>query len=1098
MHLVRFATLYLYFSFISFTAIFAQKDKQIPYINGADLVAKGIKAHDEGNYKQAISYYGQVPEGDTSYLHALYESSLSNLADSNYSTAIEIAQKAIALHSADRRLLLFNIAAALDYQKKTDEATKMYDSLSRLYPHDYKPYFEQAVLKYRAKDYKVAEKLLEKSLLFNPQHFRSHYLLGSLYMIQGRQTEAMLALSASLLCTNDVEQARGPIAVLSEIATQSEEVAGYYNERTTENRDPAFDEIDEIIHAKLALNKGYQLQSDLDDNIFRQLQVVMEKITYDPNDPKFAMQFYVPLYMQVYKDGQFEQFALLLFSGYGIKVVDKAVDSRKGKTKMDEIKNVVFPYLTNIEATRVLDYQERKKAPEKYHFYSEDNTMAIGAFSNKTEHTFVAGPVQFYQDQVLVAEGNYNANSKKEGTWKYYHPTGDLRLTEQYKDGEVTGESTSWYASGIMEEQVKYDNEGEETEVKEYSEGGVLESLAVRKAKDEYEFTFYHPSGTVRKKTTVVNDKLKDGKVIVYYENGMKEIELNYKNEKYDGDYISYFENGQIDEKETYADGKLNGTYLSYYDNGKIAVESNYIDGFEHGAYTEYRYDGSLSFRKNYNKGKADGEAIYYNNAGKPYGTVIYKNDRIISTKFTKPDGSIAGSSSDNTFVNVYNQYGVLTRKVPLDSKNKVNGKANYFFAWGGLKEETNFKNDRKDGASVLYFQNGNIKVTRQYKGDTADGYYRYYTDYGTLQIEGWMKNDENQGVWHNYFSNGNISRDFYLLDDALNGPEKIYNDNGKLHYVNYFNKDFMTGLTQYDTSGKIIQEISFDKGAGKYKILHLNGTPGLECDVKYGKLNGAYTIHGGNKVLEEKGTYRNGEADGTFETYGPNGKLRMTGTYKNGEKDKTWTVYAYDGKLESIQQYDNGNQEGVDSNFNGGFLRSVIHYHNNDMHGTYSIYGDGGKLAAVLYYDYGTLTGYSYEDKDGKLMPLLDVKNGAAHMLTTYANGAKALDWNIEKNVFQGMQRLYYSNGKLAEEIDYDKGYKVGAFNQWNPDGSKYYEATFKNDEETGVNKYYDNKGRLIFVVNFEYGKMNGKAQWTDAAGKITNYWYYYDSLEQ
>jgi antitoxin component YwqK of YwqJK toxin-antitoxin module len=96
-------------------------------------------------------------------------------------------------------------------------------------------------------------------------------------------------------------------------------------------------------------------------------------------------------------------------------------------------------------------------------------------------------------------------------------------------------------------------------------------------------------------------------------------------------------------------------------------------------------------------------------------------------------------------------------------------------------------------------------------------------------------------------------------------------------------------------------------------------------------------------------------------------------------------------------------------------------------------------------------------------------------------------------------MQKLYYSNGKLAEEADYDKGYSTGVYNQFNPDGSKYYEATYKNDEKTGVGKYYDNKGKLIFVVNFEYGQMHGKAQWTDAAtGKTKNDWYYYGSLEQ
>jgi len=1098
-YLLRFATLLLPCSLSAFTDTYAQKDQQIPYVNGADLIDKGIKAHDEGKYKLALSYYDQVPEGDTNYLTALYESTLSNISDSNFSKSIDIAQKAIALHSKDKLQLLMNIGAALDYMGKSDAAVKMYDSVAVLYPHDNRPYFERALIKYEAKDYKGAEKLLEQSLLMNPLHFRSNFLLGSLYLSQGRLAESMMALSTSLLCTNRIEQAKSPISVLSEIANQTDEVADFYSGRNMDDRDPAFDEVDEIIHAKLALDRGYRLQTDLDDNIFRQLQVMMEKLQYDSDDKHFAMQFYVPLFTEIYKNGQFEPFALHLFSDYGIKVVDKVAASRKGKSRIDEVKNVIYPYLNNIASTRVLDYGERKKAPEKYHYYSDDNTMAVGVFSNAAEHKFAAGPVQFYQDQSLIAAGDYNADSKKNGTWKYYYPSGNLRLQEEYKNGKITGESNGWHQSGMMRRQVKFDSEGEDTETREYSDGGVLESLAVKKGKDEYEYTFYYPSGTVRKKAVYLNDKLKDGKITIYYENGAKQKELNYRNGKLDGPYISYFENGQIDEKMTYADDKITGPYLSYFDNGKLATESNYVDGFAQGLRTEYRYDGSVFYKKNYNKGKADGETTYYNKEGKPFQTFVYKNDRVVSSRCTKPDGSVISGGSDNLYTNVYNEYGVLTRKVPIDEKGKVQGKASYFFPFGGLMEATNYKNDSKDGPSFIYYQNGNTKISRQYKGDTLDGYYKHFSDYGTLVTEGWMKNDQSQGVWHNYFSNGVMSRDFYLLDGELNGPEKNYEPNGKLAYTVQYDMGLMTGVTQYDTTGKVLQHITFDKGAGKYKMLYANGAPGIECDVKHGKLNGAYTIHGGNKELLEKGTYVEGKNNGAFETYSAMGKLRMKGTYRDGERDKTWNIYTYDGKLESIYHYDRGDQEGVDTNFNGENLRSTIEYHNDNLHGKYTLYGENNKVAAVLYYDLGTLIGYAYEGSDGKLKPMQEVKNGAAHIQTTYANGAKALDWNFDKNVLQGMQKLYYSNGKLAEEAEYEKGYKNGISNQFNPDGSKYYEATFKNDEKTGVNKYYDNKGKLIFVVNFEYGQMHGKAQWTDAAtGKTKNYWYYYGSLEQ
>lgn len=1089
----------VFFTSILYTHSQAQNNNtEIPYINSSDLIRNGIKAHDNGEYKKAISFYNQIPEGDTNYKWSLYENALSNLSDSNYDKSIELSKKAMLLKYQERRQLLLNLGTALDESGKTSEAVRLYDSVAKIFPHDNRPYYERAVVKFKAKDYTGAAVLLQQSLLINPLHFRSHYLLGSVYGLQGRLAESIMALNASLLCTSDVNEARNPISILSEVSKQTDEIADAYNNRKEEERDPAFDEIDEIIHAKLALNKGFQLKTEIDDVIFRQLQVVMEKLEYDSKDTNFAMQYYVPLFAKIYQENQFEPFVLQLFSDYGIKAIDKVGGTKKGKARLEGVRNIVYPYLGKIQSTRILNYKDRQKADELYHYYTEDKTLAVGKLADKEKGVFAAGFVQFYESQYLTAEGNYNANGKKDGIWNYYHYTGIPSRKEEYKNGVLVNDAISWYENGVVEKRMKSNSEGIETENKEYEHNGTLSSEALLKGKDEYEYTYYYPSGKMRKKLTFLNDKIKDGKCIIYFESGQKQKEFAYKNQKVDGLYVIYFKNGQIDETFNYQNDQIIGPYKSYFENGKPASEAIYVDGKKQGESVEYREDGSVYYKKNFNRGKVDGDVHYYNKEGKEYGTVTYKNDRVIRSRFFRPDGTeIVDKSVAEGNVSIYNEYGVLVRKMKIDKEGKLQDKASYYFSWGGLKEETHFKDDSKNGKSTYYHQNGKISSVRQYKNDTTDGYYQYYNELGKIKTEGWLKADVSQGIWRNYFDNGKISRDFYVVNDDLNGPDKNYEVNGKLDFINYYDRGMMVGFTQYDSTGKILLDVSFDKGNGKYKTVHQNGNPGLQCDLKYGQLNGAYTIHGGNKVLLEKGTYINNKADSDVETYFPNGKLKVKGFYADGDKNKTWTYYGYDGKVESITQFKNGNIDGKDSSFGGGRLASVATYRNDDLNGAYTVFGESGKVAGILYFDFGTLTGYSYEDKDGHLLPVQTVKNGSAHIQTTYANGSKAIDWTYEHNLLHGVQHHYFSNGQMAQEANYDNGNKEGAYKQFNPDGSMLSEYNYHENARQGNCKIYNNKGKPVFVVNYVDNQMNGKAQYTDEQGKAQIFWYYYGSVE-
>lgn len=1073
--------------------------QQIPYIHSGELIEKGIKEHDEGNYKKAIAFYNQVPEGDTNYLLSVYEQSLSALHDTDYVACLAFCQKALQHKYKDRRQVLLNMGAAYDGVKKEKEAIQLYDSVSRLYPHDNRPYYEKAVIHFNRDRFAEAEVLLQKSLMLNPLHFRSHYLLGSLYAKEGRLTEAIMALQASLLCTNNVNLANGPISLLSAIAMQTDKIAEYYSNKKPEYTHPVFNDIDEIVQAKLALNKGYKLKTPIEDNIVRQIQVVLEKLSYDSKDSNFAMQYYVPLLKNIYDKDQFEPYILLLFSEYGIESVDKMAAARKGKAQLEEVRNMVYPYLSKIGSTRVLNLEQRLSAPELYNSFPGENLLVVGQYADKEKKKFAPGFVRIYEDQVLIAEGNYDTDGKKNGNWNYYYTWEKPRLKEEYKNGTITGDATSWYENGNIGRKVKFGADGVATEKYNYEYNGTPDSKEILKGKDEYETTYYYPDGSVKRVLTYINNKVKDGSYPLLYPDGKVNKEMSYKNEKLHGAYKSYFSNGKPDEICSYKDGQLDGEFLSYHKNGQLAARYSYIDGKRHGLAEEFYEDGTISMKKNYSNGKSDGETLYFDKKGKVYGTLHFKNDRILDSKFLNPEGKIISEQqnySSTIPLKYFNGYGNPSSTLFIDENGKVQGKATYYYLSGGIKEETEFKDDNFNGTSVTYHKNGNIESRRHYKDGVLDGYYQAYFPNGQLRSEGWIKDGTTQGKWRNYDENGKLSRDFFMLNGELNGPEINYEVTGRKNNVVHYDYGMIVGITQFDTTGKVIQETTFDKGEGQYKLLHFSGAQMFQCSLKHGKLHGPYTIHSSGKKLIEKGTYNLAKRDGERIIYYPNGKIRLKGTYNNGEKNGRWIAYNVDEAIENITYYAEDIQEGPDSTFAGGLLRYVSNYHNDLKEGTTTVYGDEGKIAGALYYDRGMITGYSYEGNDGKLLPVTPILKGTADIKTFYANGAKAMEFKFINNCYEGSQKLFYTNNKLAEERNFEHNNYEGACTCFNPDGSKLSEVEFKKDVQQGEENKYDAQGKLIFTAHYIDGQPHGKAQIKSETG-LSTLRYYYGTLE-
>ena len=162
-----------------------------------------------------------------------------------------------------------------------------------------------------------------------------------------------------------------------------------------------FEDVQDILTSKAALDKSYKLKASLEDPIVRQLQVVIEKLEYNANDKGFWMQFYVPLFKSIWNNNQFEPMIFYAFSGLDIKNIKEY--NQKEKKKIEAFSTAAAEYLSAIRESQQLIVSKRPGAPQKL----------------------------YVQDYIVSGKGAYAKDSKGEdvvaGPWEFYYSTGRLK-----------------------------------------------------------------------------------------------------------------------------------------------------------------------------------------------------------------------------------------------------------------------------------------------------------------------------------------------------------------------------------------------------------------------------------------------------------------------------------------------------------------------------------------------------------------------------------------------------------------------------------------------------------------------------------------------
>ena len=186
---------------------------------------------------------------------------------------------------------------------------------------------------------------------------------------------------------------------------------------------------------------------------------------------------------------------------------------------------------------------------------------------------------EFYETGELKSEGTYQ-NSNRTGQWKFYFPNKAIEVTGSYdKKGRMDGEWKWYYANGEVMRTEEYANGSLDGDYREYDEhGNTLTEGRFEEGSEEGHWIF-------RRGPSIEEgdyfDGMRTGLWKIWYEEGKIAAEINYEQDLMSGKYTIYYENNVIKRTGKYVNGERDGVWYDYYDTGEMFLTTLYKDGKE-------------------------------------------------------------------------------------------------------------------------------------------------------------------------------------------------------------------------------------------------------------------------------------------------------------------------------------------------------------------------------------------------------------------------------------------------------------------------------------------------------------------------------------
>lgn len=1057
------ATFWRCIALLWLVCVTAVHGQHVPLIKSGDILSEAIILHDSGRYEEAIARYKTIPPRDTAYTQMLSELALTYDANEQYDEAIATCREALKRPGRYEAHLLRTLAVALDHKGDYQQSVDVFKNAIEKFPFDHLLHYNLGVTHYNNNHYDEAAECFYNTLRINPFHTGSHLNLGRLAAFQGGKIRAMMAMGVYLsIAPGDHSR----LVFLERFLNNeiAEEGSIPYDGTTT------YDRLDQIIKAKVVMDKNFKPLVPVDAVLTRQYQLLIDQIDQlgDPQD--HWAQLYLPLYRQMRDEKALEPFLYHILGSTSIASVSKW--NKKHQKELKAFYEIANTNLYKLRLQRTVPVSWGFPDPVSCWYNENKQLVELG---NKDGDKRV-GKWRFYAtNNVMIAEGEYDDNGIKKGIWKYYYDDGTLKSVEN----ESTGEVHSYNPQG----ELRY-----HYHIKDGKPDGVVE--------------IFDPCGQLREKL-IYKMGQRTGPGTAYYPNGNTEATYNFTDDEYDGEYISYYPNGTLRSRSVYQAGKLQGAYADFYADGVPQSKGHYEDGEATGTWEYFHMNGRLEKKGIFladqpqgiweyydprgnlieerpfdEKGQLHGENNFYTD-GRLYATQFYHHGMMTGIAYFDSEGeefARCGDPSGTFQAQGYFNDGRL-RFEGSYHQGKATGTWKYYFRSGVLAKEYSMADGKMEGKFIEYFPTGKVKLEREFHEGDPDGYSVEYYGNGQLKQAGWFVEGVREQQWVSWYRDGTLKSDLYYRNGSLDGEVFYYNIDSTRSSKYVYRDGRTLSFVNYNPEGEIWLESTAPEKLGRYVQNYRNGAKHtsvtLTCGFYSDTMESFYddgTVHYSNQVL-------NGYFHGRYVINYPDGKPEGRGMYQYGLQHGKWMWYHENGQVASEGLYLADERDSVWTWYNtDGSVTLKANYLNDERHGLAQYFAPDGTLILEKRYAEGDIVAYRALGKDGVMGSWVAATPDMA-IVAYYASGIKAYEEFFKNGLLEGFSREYYADGRLLSEYNYHQGEKNGPFLVNHPNGKVWQKGTYDAGSMQGIVEFFNPDGTRFRTETRRDGTMHGKS---------------------
>lgn len=201
-------------------------------------------------------------------------------------------------------------------------------------------------------------------------------------------------------------------------------------------------------------------------------------------------------------------------------------------------------------------------------------------------------------------------NGTKINTSNWYDELGNLRTSSTHEKDLITEKITHYYYNQKPYSIINYDNDLKHNAHTYYSFNGDKAAEIIYYEGTPIKYTAFDNKGN--QFTKEITNGTFD--LISYYKNGIKSLEINFKDYNYNGVYSLFFENGKPAIEMTYTNGLQNNFQTAYYNNGNIYCKKEYSNNMLTNTTSYYQENGNKAIDIQYNNDLLHGNYTIYEN----------------------------------------------------------------------------------------------------------------------------------------------------------------------------------------------------------------------------------------------------------------------------------------------------------------------------------------------------------------------------------------------------------------------------------------------------------------------------------------------------